>query len=61
MLWAENIGAGYPTAADVIEGWLGSDVHCANLLNPDFVGIGVGYAFGPNATYAHYWTLLMAD
>lgn len=55
--WAENIGAGFPVAADIIEGWLDSDIHCGNLLDPGFTEIGVGYAFGPEAAYAHYWTL----
>ncbi len=59
--WAASIGAGYPTAADVVEGWLATEVHCGNIMRADFVGIGVGYAFGPNSSYAHYWTLMVSD
>jgi uncharacterized protein YkwD len=50
----ENIAAGYSTAAAVVAGWVDSDGHCANLMNPDSTQTGVGYAAG--GTYAHWWT-----
>jgi uncharacterized protein YkwD len=53
--WGENIAAGYPDAAMVVQGWLDSDGHCANMLNPGFTMIGVGYASGVG-DYTHYWT-----
>ncbi|EAW38663.1 CAP domain-containing protein [Lyngbya sp. PCC 8106] len=56
----ENIGAGYSTPETVVEGWINSPGHRANLLNPDFTEIGVGYFFLENDTgnenWNHYWT-----
>ncbi|GII55748.1 hypothetical protein Pth03_41370 [Planotetraspora thailandica] len=49
---AENIAEGYPTAAAVVDGWMNSPGHRANILNCTYTDIGVGYvkAGGP------YWT-----
>jgi uncharacterized protein YkwD len=38
--WGENAAAGYPDVAAVMAGWLGSDGHCANLMNPAFEEFG---------------------
>ncbi|MFO7566836.1 MAG: CAP domain-containing protein [Enhygromyxa sp.] len=54
--WGENIAAGYSTPQQVIDGWLDSDGHCANMLNPGFKDIGIGYAYGGGSQYGHYWT-----
>jgi uncharacterized protein YkwD len=40
----ENIAAGYPDAEAVMEGWMHSDGHRANILNCDYSVIGVGVA-----------------
>ena len=50
----ENIATGYPSPQDVVDGWLESDGHCANIMNPDFEEIGVGYY--PGGDYGHLWT-----
>ncbi len=56
----ENIAAGYSTPEEVVQGWIDSPGHRANLLNSDFTEIGVGYHFLENDTgsenYNHYWT-----
>jgi uncharacterized protein YkwD len=52
----ENIAGGQPTPQAVVDGWMGSAGHCANIMNPSFRATGVGYAFNPAATYRHYWT-----
>ncbi len=52
----ENIAAGQPTPEDVIDTWMASDGHRANILNPSFCDIGVGYAYVANSAYGHYWT-----
>ncbi|QKW39260.1 CAP domain-containing protein [Actinomadura sp. NAK00032] len=44
---AENIAKGYPTAAAVVEGWMNSPGHRANILNCGLRAIGVGRASGP--------------
>ncbi|GAA4578464.1 hypothetical protein GCM10023194_01400 [Planotetraspora phitsanulokensis] len=49
---AENIAKGYSSAAAVVNGWMNSSGHRANILNCAYTEIGVGYAKagGP------YWT-----
>lgn len=60
----ENIAAGYLTPQAVVDGWIDSPGHRANLLNPDFSEIGVGYFFLENDTgetnFNHYWTQVFA-
>lgn len=51
---AENLAAGQRTAAEVVQGWLDSPGHRANLLHPDVREIGVAYAEG--GTYGTVWT-----
>ncbi|HET6514626.1 MAG TPA: CAP domain-containing protein [Thermodesulfovibrionales bacterium] len=53
---AENIAAGYSTAAAVVNGWMNSPGHRANILNSSMRDIGVGYAYDALSTYGHYWT-----
>lgn len=38
----ENIAAGHPTPEAVVQGWMNSPGHRANILNEDFEEIGVG-------------------
>ena len=56
----ENIAAGQTTAAQVVEGWMNSPGHRANILNPNYTEIGVGYEYLQNDTgsvnHNHYWT-----
>ena len=47
----ENVAMGYPTVDAVMEGWMGSEGHRANIENCDYVAIGVGFA--PDG---FYWT-----
>ena len=47
----ENIAMGYPTPQAVVDGWMNSEGHRANILNPSFTVIGVGYVADGN-----YWT-----
>ncbi len=52
--WGENIAWGYTTAQSVVNGWLGSSGHRANIENPNFRTTGVGVA--ANASGQLYWT-----
>jgi len=54
---AENIAAGSDTAEGVMEQWMGSPGHCANIMGPTFEEIGVGYANVTGGSYGHYWTM----
>ncbi len=57
---AENIAAEYQTPEAVVEAWMGSAGHRANILNSNLTEIGVGYEYLANDTgsvnYNHYWT-----
>ena len=44
--WGENIACGHPTAARVVQRWIESPGHLANILNPDFTHLGVATGFG---------------
>ena len=47
----ENIARGYSTPQAVVNGWMNSSGHRANILNASFTKIGVGYVAN-----GHYWT-----
>ena len=46
----ENIAKGETSPEAVVKGWMNSSGHRANILNPSFTEIGVGFASG------NYWT-----
>lgn len=53
----ENIAAGQSTVAIVVDGWMKSDGHCANIMNASYRDIGVACVAGnANTTYRTYWT-----
>lgn len=54
--YGENIAAGNETAQATVAQWMRSPGHCENIMDPHFRTLGVGYAFGPNSSYGHYWT-----
>ena len=57
----ENIAAGYPGLEAVLTGWMASDGHCANLMNPNFNQIGLVCVAGTSSTtYNNYWTMDIA-
>jgi uncharacterized protein YkwD len=51
---AENIAAGYNTPEAVLAGWMDSDGHRGNILNPNFTEFGVGYFTGAGK-FPSYW------
>ena len=52
----ENIAAGLDTPRKVVDGWLASPGHCANLMNPQFRELGAAYAMDPKSDAGIYWT-----
>lgn len=50
----ENIAAGQSTPQQVVQAWMNSEGHRANILSADYTEIGVGYATGGSQRY--YWT-----
>lgn len=52
----ENIAWGQRSPEEVMNAWMNSEGHRANILNPKFTKIGVGYY--QNAAGRNYWTQL---
>lgn len=50
---AENIAEGYATAQAVLQGWMDSPGHRANILNCSLKAVGIGVEFGPGGPW---WT-----
>jgi uncharacterized protein YkwD len=63
-VWAslgENIAAGYAGIDSVVEGWMRSEGHCANIMNPAFDEMGLACVIGPaGSRYSPYWTQNLA-
>ena len=55
--WGENIAAGQRTPEDVVNGWMHSEGHKANILSPEFSKIGVGYVNNGRP----YWTQIFTN
>lgn len=51
----ENIAAGSATPEAVVDQWMHSPGHRANILNKDFKELGVGYCRKDGTEYTHYW------
>ncbi len=49
----ENIAMGQANPTDVMNAWMSSQGHCQNIMNPDFVDIGIGYH---GASGSKLWT-----
>ncbi|MGA7979114.1 MAG: CAP domain-containing protein [Chromatiaceae bacterium] len=56
----ENIAAGYETVQSVVQAWLDSPGHCANIMQPLFEEMGAAKAVNPNSYYQIYWTQVFA-
>jgi uncharacterized protein YkwD len=58
--WGENIAAGQTTPESVVDAWIDSPGHRANILSENFQEIGIGYYYLEDDTgsvnYHHYWT-----
>ena len=52
---AENIAQGYASPAAVVEGWMNSAGHRANILNSHYTTMGVGYA-SPGSYWSQMFT-----
>ena len=53
---AENVAAGQKTPNDVVQAWLKSPGHCANIMNSNYQDGGVSAVRGSNNVL--YWTML---
>ena len=50
------IGNAAVSPATVVALWMGSESHRANILNPDYTKLAVGFVFDQNSTYRTYWS-----
>ena len=50
--YGENLGKGYGSAASVVDGWMNSELHRANILKSEYKTLGVA-CYLCNGTY--YW------
>lgn len=58
---AENIAAGYADAAKVMNGWMNSSGHRANILDEDLTELATGYVYDPNTYYKSYWAQMFTS
>lgn len=56
----ENIAIGVQTAEAVVQGWLDSPHHCANMMNPAFTEMGIAFTVNRNSDAGIYWTQVFA-
>lgn len=52
--YAENVAMGYPDERAVIQSWINSPGHCANIMNPNVKEMGV-------ANRGKYWTQIFGS
>ncbi|NLX06097.1 MAG: CAP domain-containing protein [Phycisphaerae bacterium] len=53
MLVGENIAAGQDSPEEVVDAWMNSEGHRANILRPEFIELGVGVK--RNYAGRYYW------
>lgn len=53
----ENIAAGHATVDAVVDGWIASDGHCANIMNPAFQDVALACVPSSTSSYRTYWTM----
>ncbi len=51
----ENIATGQGSARRVVDGWLASPGHCANIMNADFRAMGAAYALNRESRTGIFW------
>ena len=44
----------------VVDGWLASPGHCANIMNPSYADIGTACVASGTSSYPTYWTMDLA-
>lgn len=58
---AENIAAGARDARTVVQGWVDSPGHCANLMGAQYTEMGVAYAVDAKSDAGVYWAQVFAS
>ena len=50
------IGNAAVSPATTVALWMGSETHRANIFNPDYTNLAVGFVFDPESTYKTHWS-----
>jgi len=58
--YGENLGAGFVSAEEAMNGFLESPGHCVNVMNPDATTYGSYMMTVDNLDYPSYWTQLFS-
>jgi len=53
--YGENLACGYTTPDAVVNGWMKSEGHKANILNPAYMSIGIGCVYVSAGIYKIFW------
>lgn len=56
----ENIAAGQSSVTAVMNGWLASEGHCANIMRAEYRDVAVSCVQRSGNTYGRYWTMALA-
>jgi len=56
----ENIAAGYGNIDGVMQGWLDSPGHCANIMGGNFTEVAVSCVRNDASSYRYYWAMELA-
>ena len=51
----ENAAWGSVSPQEVVDAWMQSEGHRANILNPEARAMGVGYYYNSSSTWGHQW------
>lgn len=54
-LLGENLAGGQTFPKQVVQAWMDSETHRANILNKSFREIGIVYYYQSSSKYKHYW------
>ena len=57
LFMGENLAAGQTSAERVVQGWMNSPAHRANILSDEACEIGIGKAFNPASRFGNYWAM----
>lgn len=57
---SENIAAGQISVQEVVNGWMLSEGHCRNIMNPSVTEMGLACYINSESDYKRYWTQVFA-
>ncbi|MBP5702784.1 MAG: hypothetical protein J6W85_10100 [Lachnospiraceae bacterium] len=57
----ENIAAGQRSPQEVMNTWMNSSGHRANILQSRYTRLGVGYFYDPSSRYKYYWVQMFSS